>query len=73
MALIARIIGLSLLAGGLAAALGIKLFQQYGDPIIPSVLLACVGAIIGAIAGAAREIVVSQASRLPPNSPSDSN
>src|SRR3954470_22098587 len=61
MMLIVRIIGLSLLTGGLAAVLGNIMFKQYGDPIIPAVCLACVGAIIGAVAGAAREIVAGQA------------
>jgi hypothetical protein len=59
MALPARIIGLSLLTGGLGAGLGLVLFRQYpySEYIIPTLLLACVGGIIGAVAGAAREIV----------------
>ena len=56
MALIARIIGVSLLTGGLGAGLGIALFRQYPDYTIPTLLLGCVGGIIGAVAGAAREI-----------------
>jgi hypothetical protein len=52
MMVIVRIIGLSLLAGGLAAVLGNNLFRQYGDAIIPTGCLACVEAIIGAVAGA---------------------
>ena len=63
MALIARIIGLSLLTGGLGAGLGIAFFGgsgRYEDFIIPVFLLACVGAIIGAIAGAAREIATGK-------------
>jgi hypothetical protein len=57
MALIARIIGWSLLTGGLGGGLGIALFSQYADYIIPALWLAGVGAIIGAVAGAVREIV----------------
>ena len=63
MAPTARIIGLSLLTAGLGAGLGFALFgfgqQPYSDYIIPTFLLACVGAIIGAVAGAAREIVTA--------------
>ena len=61
MALTARIIGSSLLTAGLGAGLGLALLGQspYSDYIIPTLLLACVGAIIGAIAGAAREIVTA--------------
>lgn len=65
MALIARIIGVSLLTGGLGAGLALVLFRQYpySDCIIPCLLLACVGAVIGAVAGAAREIVTAQRQR----------
>ena len=63
MAIIARIIGLSLLTGGLGSGLGRALFgfgqSPYEDYIVPCLLLACVGAIIGAVAGAAREIVTA--------------
>jgi hypothetical protein len=57
MALIARIIGLSLLTAGLGAGLGFAFFRQSPDWTGISLLLACVGGIIGAVAGAAREIV----------------
>jgi hypothetical protein len=57
MALIARIIGLSLVTGGLGAALGFALFGKSPDWSGISLLLACVGGIIGAVAGAARETV----------------
>jgi uncharacterized membrane protein YfcA len=57
MATIARIIGLSLLTAGLGAWLGYALFAKYGDPSFASFVLACVGGIIGAVAGAAGEIV----------------
>jgi hypothetical protein len=64
MALIARILGLSLLAAGLGAWLGQVLFSRYGDYGLPAFCLACIGAIVGAIAGAAREIVVAQGRKL---------
>ena len=64
MALIARIIGLCLLTGGLGAGLGLAFFRQYSDYIIPTLLLACAGGIIGAVAGAAREIVTALRQRL---------
>ena len=57
MALIARIIGVSLLTAGLGAGLACAFFRQYSDYSIPTLLLACVGGIIGAVAGASREIV----------------
>ena len=59
MALVARIIGLSLLIGGLGAGLGFAFFGRYPDWSGISLLLACVGAIIGAMAGTARETVTA--------------
>jgi hypothetical protein len=59
MAPIARILGLSLLAGGLGAGLGFAAFGDNPDGSGISVLLACVGAVIGAIAGAARVTVTA--------------
>lgn len=64
MALIARIAGWSLLSGGLGAGLGLVFFGRYSDwlfseYVVPTVLLGCVGGIIGVIAGAAREIVTA--------------
>ena len=61
MALIARIIGVSLLTAGLGAGFGLALFGhgQYSEYIIPTLLLACVGGIIGAVAGVGREIVIA--------------
>jgi hypothetical protein len=83
MALIARIIGMSLLTGGLGAVLGLALFGHYifgpyDDKVIPAFLtlfLAFVGGLIGAIAGAAREIVTAlrqkpDSDQTPPASPS---
>jgi hypothetical protein len=57
--LIARILGCSLLTAGLAAWLGNILFGHFPDWIGISILLACVGGIIGAVAAAAREIVTA--------------
>ena len=67
MASIARILGLSLLTSGLGAGLGLVFFgqHQYSDAIIPIFLLACVGGIIGAVAGAAGEIVAALRPKLP--------
>jgi hypothetical protein len=67
MALIARILGVSLLTSALVSVLGLSLLKSASHPalpsseyIIPVFLLACVGGVIGAIAGAAREIVSAQ-------------
>ena len=57
MALIARIIGLSLLTAALGAVLGYVLVGKSPDWIGISFILAYVGAFIGALAGTAREIV----------------
>ena len=59
MALIARIFGLSLLTGGQGAGPGFALFGKNPDGSGTSLLLACVGAIIGALAGTARETVTA--------------
>ncbi len=59
MVLIARILGLSLLTSGIGAGLGLACFRQYSDYIIPTLCLGCVGGIVGAIAGAAGEIVTA--------------
>jgi len=58
--LIARIIGVSLLMAAAAALLGFALFGQKSDASGVALLLACVGGIIGAIAGAAREIATAR-------------
>lgn len=63
MAVVTRIFGLSLLAAGLGAGLGYALFglgRESRDWILASLLFACVGAIVGAVAGAAGEIVAAQ-------------
>ncbi len=59
MALVVRIIGLSLVTAGLGAGLGFALFGGHSDSTGVSLLLACVGAIIGAVAGAASETVTA--------------
>jgi hypothetical protein len=60
MASIARILGVSLVTGGLGAGTGLALFGQYSDGTGAAFVLACVGGVIGAIAGAAREVVAAQ-------------
>ena len=62
MALFSRIIGLCLLAAGLGALLGFAFFGKDSNQTIEAlliILLACVGGIIGAVAGATREIVAA--------------
>jgi hypothetical protein len=59
MAMIARIFGVSLIAAGVGAGLGFALFGQSHDSTGFSLLFGCVGAIVGAIAGTAREIVAA--------------
>jgi hypothetical protein len=62
MALIARILGVSLLTSALVAGLLLALIQpdRHSADILAIFFLACVGGVIGAIAGAAREIVSAQ-------------
>ena len=61
MAVVARIIGYSLLTAGLGAVLGFGLFSlsEHGGKGA-SIVFACLGAIVGAVAGAAGEIVTAQ-------------
>jgi hypothetical protein len=59
MAMIARIIGVSLLTAGLGAGIGFVLFGQNPDWRGISLIFACLGAPIGALAGAARETVTA--------------
>jgi hypothetical protein len=59
MALLARVSGFSLFAGGLGAGLGLALFGRYDDYRIACILLGCTGGISGAVAAAAREIVTA--------------
>ncbi len=66
MSLIGRILGVSLVTSALVAALGCALLSlatgsaASSEYIIPALFLACVGGVIGAVAGAAREIVAAQ-------------
>jgi hypothetical protein len=56
----ARIIGVSLLTAGLGAGLaGAFVGQNSRDYGLLCLVLACVGGIIGAVAGAAGEIVIA--------------
>jgi hypothetical protein len=59
MALVVRIIGLSLLIAVLGAGLGFVLTGQSPDWPGISLILGCVGGMIGAIAGVGREIVTA--------------
>lgn len=61
MAVVSRIIGYSLLTAGPGAAwFGYALSGHDPGSALPAFLLACVGAIVGAVAGAAGEIVTAQ-------------
>jgi hypothetical protein len=62
MAVVARIIGYSLLTAGLGAVIGAAFFWQLPDHDRNglSFVLACLGTIAGAVAGAAGEIVTAQ-------------
>jgi hypothetical protein len=62
MAVVGRIIGYSLLTAGLGAVFGFALFSQLPDHDRNGIsfVLACLGAIVGAVAGAAGEIVTAQ-------------
>jgi hypothetical protein len=73
MALIARIIGLSLLTAALGVALARVFFSAYSDQAIASLVLGCTGGLIGAVAGAARELTARQVSGHPPDRPADTN
>ncbi len=61
MAVVARIIGYSLVTAGLGAVLGFALFSlsEHGG-IGASIVFACLGTMVGAVAGAAGEIVTAQ-------------
>ena len=61
MAVVARIIGYSLITAGLGAVLGFALFSlsEHGGNGA-SIVFACLGTIVGALAGAAGEIVTAQ-------------
>lgn len=59
MALVARILGLSLLTAGFGAGLGFVLFGGHSDSTGVSFILGCIGAIVGALAGAAHETVTA--------------
>ncbi len=72
MTLLVRIAALALLTSGLVAALGLAVLNAIvdhrvprGEYVIPGLILACVGGIIGAIAGTAREIVAARGAAQP--------
>ena len=60
MAVVARVIGYSLLTAGLGAVIGYALFMNTPDWRGLGFVLACLGTIVGAVAGAAGEIVTAQ-------------
>ena len=60
MDVVARILGTSALTAGLGAGLSYLLFAPSPDWKGGALLLGCVGAMIGVVAGAAREIVTAQ-------------
>ena len=62
MAVVARIIGYSLLTAGLGAVVGAAFFWQLPDHDRNglSFVLACLGPLVGVVAGAAGEIVTAQ-------------
>ena len=60
MAVVARIIGYSLLTAGLGAGIGLVLFGNDPGWRGLSFVFACLGTIVGAVAGAAGEIVTAQ-------------
>ncbi len=60
MVVVARIIGYSLLTAGLGAEIGYVLCWNAPDWRGLSFMLACLGTIVGAVAGAAGEIVTAQ-------------
>ena len=65
MALISRIIGVSLLTAGLGAGIGFILPGTNADASGIAFILACIGAIVGALAGTAHE--TAAASRQKPS------
>ena len=62
MAVVARIVGYSLLTAALGALIGLVLFSQLEghDRNGLSFVLACLGTLVGVVAGAAGEIVRAQ-------------
>ena len=64
MAPIARIIGLSLATAALGIAVGYILFGQTYDCTGICFCLGCVGAVVGAVAGAGREIASTCANKV---------
>jgi hypothetical protein len=68
MDVILRVVGVSFLVGFVTAFLGYSaLGEQHSDTAVVSLLLGCVGAVIGAIAAGAREIVSAKNAPAPPD------
>ena len=61
MDVISRILGVSAVMSGAGTWLGYGLFgPTYTEWLLPGLVLGCVGGLIGAIAGAAREIIIAR-------------
>jgi putative effector of murein hydrolase len=73
MALIARILGVSVLTAAFGVYLAHVFFSAYWDQVIASLVLGCTGGIIGAVAGGTREIVARQVASHRSQPPADSN
>lgn len=54
---IARILCLSLFCSAIAGWIGIAMFREYADHLVPAILFAVAGSFVGAVSGAAHEIV----------------
>jgi hypothetical protein len=57
---IVRILGVAVLTALLVVGLAHALFPPNRDSTLVALVLACVGGIVGAVAGAAREVVEAQ-------------
>lgn len=67
MAVIARVLGVSLLIAVLVGGLGLAVFRPRDQTwdVVVLFFVTCVGGVVGAIAGAAREIVSAQRPKAP--------
>ena len=57
---IARVLGVAILTALLGVGLAHALFPANRDSTLAALVLGCVGGVIGAVAGAAREVVEAQ-------------
>jgi hypothetical protein len=63
MEVILRVVGVSLLSAMLVAFVAYSCLGPGSDTTAVSLFLGCVGAVVGAIAGGAREIVIAKQKR----------